>query len=154
MRVSRDSHFSVNPDGPDASRPSVLVRLGALDSAAIRQARQVFADAAVIGATAVVVDVGGLDDRHELSGFALLTELSRRLGESGGALSVVNPPPRLAGHLQACGIHVRWDVTGIPNGDLTLQIGRQPDWQEHRAQVTYEPAAPAQPNESERRRAQ
>lgn len=47
-----------------------------------------------VGAVAVVVDVGDLDH--------------------------VNPPPGLAGHLQACGIDVHWDVAGISAGDVTI----------------------------------
>ena len=105
-----------------------------------------FADAAVVGATAVVVDVGELDDRHELTGFALLTELSRRLGENGGLLTVVNPPPRLAGHLQAGGIHVRWDVTPVPHDGPTMQVGPRPN-------RTHEIAVPAQSNGADRQRA-
>lgn len=143
MRLINEGQTSDNPDGADAHQPPVLLRLGALDPPALSDALRTMADIAVIGPTTVVVDVAGLDDRHSLIGFALLMELNRRLGNAGGVLRVVNPPPRLAARLRACGIDTHWDMTTARVGGLTLRIGEQPDGQVHAARASRRVGASA-----------
>lgn len=103
------------------------VRVGALDSAAARRVRQVLAHATTRAGSTLVVDLGGLDDRHELTMFALLVEAARQAAASGGDLSVVNAPSRLATILTAS--HVRVLRVGAappkPTATLTIAIGAE-----------------------------
>jgi anti-anti-sigma regulatory factor len=111
---------------PHESLPPVWVRVGALDSASVREARRALSEPVVREASAVVVDLAGLDDRHELTGFALIVELHRHVTRNGGAVSAVNPPARLAANLMACDVPVTRDARAVPLGAVVVEVGRRP----------------------------
>jgi anti-anti-sigma regulatory factor len=105
--------------------PPLWVSVGALDSAGARQVRQVLARAVTRNGSRLVVDLAGLDDRHELTMFALLVETSRQATSNGGDLTVVNAPSRLATILTASHVpvHRAGPLPPRPTGTLTITLG-------------------------------
>ena len=118
-----EAQHSPDPDSPPALLPPVWVRVGPLDSASVRQARRALSEPTVRAASSVVVDLTGLDDRHELTGFALLVELHRHVTRNGGAVTAVNPTSRLAANLMACDVPVAREAPAVPLGAVVVEVG-------------------------------
>lgn len=85
---------------------TMLVEIGALDAASTVQARELLRAASQQAPVDLFVDLTRLDDGHELTMFALLSECSRSLKRNGGTLIAIRPPARLAGYLLSTAIPV------------------------------------------------
>jgi hypothetical protein len=96
-----------------------------LDSASVRQVRQVLHQTASRGDTRIVVDLTWLGDRHELMMFALLVEAARQASATGGGLVVLSAPCRLATNLAKCDVRVlpTESAPQRPSGTLSIDLG-------------------------------
>ena len=83
--------FEIIAGQASSAYPAVYVRVGVLDYQSAREARQVLRERGNRSGVRIVVDLTGLDDRHELTMFAFLAEAARTVDGNGGALVAVGP---------------------------------------------------------------
>jgi hypothetical protein len=103
----------------------VWIRVGALNAAGVRDLRRLLRQISSAQGIRLVVDLSRLDDCHELTAFALLTDAVRQMAGRESTLTALGPSRRLAASLATCQISVisTWPTAQLPCDTEWIDLG-------------------------------
>lgn len=102
---------------------TIHLRVCPLSYPTVRRLREILAACDTGPGHHLVVDLREMDDRHELTVFALLAEAARVAASTNGSLTALRPSTRLAQLLTAVGVPVtRTSSTDAP-GTTWIDVG-------------------------------
>lgn len=99
------------------------LRVCSLSSPAVRRLREVLAACDAGPGHHLIVDLREMDDRHELSVFALLAETARVTASADGSMTALRPSARLAQLLTSVGVPITRTEPAVVPGTTTIAVG-------------------------------
>lgn len=102
---------------------TVHLRVCPLSYPAVRRMREILAACDSGPGHHLIVDLREMDDRHELTVFALLAEAARVTASADGSMTALRPSSRMAQLLLSVGVPVTRKEPAVAPGTTMIDVG-------------------------------